>query len=145
MPCDHIFDNSEFIISSMKSINYLDNSIVTFGIKPDKPEIGYGYIKIGTNNNTEKFVEKPPVDKVSPHGLIVGGMRYVFTADIWKHLEGQREGRDGEIWLSDAANSLAQKKPFFAYEYEGLYLDTGTPEALLKATIHFAKKQGLLA
>jgi UTP--glucose-1-phosphate uridylyltransferase len=93
----------------------------------------------------EKFVEKPPVEKVSPHGLIVGGMRYVLTNDIWKHLESQGEGRDGEIWLSDAANSLAQKKPFFAYEYEGLYLDTGTPEALLKATIHFAKKQGILS
>lgn len=93
----------------------------------------------------QQFVEKPPVEKVSPHGLIVGGMRYVFTPDIWKQLEAQGQGRDGEIWLSDAANSLAQKKPFFAYEYEGLYLDTGTPEALLKATIHFAKKQGLLA
>lgn len=59
MPCDHIFDNSEFIISTLKAINYLDNSIVTFGIKPDKPETGYGYIKIGSNNITEKFVEKP--------------------------------------------------------------------------------------
>lgn len=92
----------------------------------------------------EKFVEKPTIDNVSPHGLIVGGMRYVFTKDIWKHLEAQGEGRDGEIWLSDGADSLAQKKPFFAYEYEGLYLDTGTPEALLKTSIHFAKKQGIL-
>ena len=62
MPCDHIFDNSEFIISTMKAINYLDNSIITFGIKADKPETGYGYIKIGVNNITEKFVEKPNVE-----------------------------------------------------------------------------------
>jgi len=88
----------------------------------------------------EKFVEKPPVSKVSPHGLIIGGMRYVFTKDIWKHLEAQGEGRDGEIWLSDAANTLASKKPFYAYEYEGKYFDTGNKHALLEATVHFAIK-----
>ncbi len=59
MPCDHIFDSNEFIISSMKSLNYLDNSIVTFGIKAYKPETGYGYIQVGPNNITQKFVEKP--------------------------------------------------------------------------------------
>jgi len=88
----------------------------------------------------QKFVEKPAVKDVSEHGLIIGGMRYVFTSDIWKHLEAQGKGKDGEIWLSDAANTLAQKKPFFAYEYEGQYFDTGNKLALLKTAIHFAMK-----
>lgn len=92
----------------------------------------------------QKFVEKPAIDAVSPHGLIVGGMRYILSKDIWKFLEKQSSGRDGEIWLSDAANALAQKSPFFAYEYEGQYFDTGDKVALLKAAIHFAKKEGLL-
>ena len=92
-----------------------------------------------THRVTE-FIEKPSIDKVSPEGLIVGGMRYVFTKDIWTMLESQKKGRDGEIWLSDAANSLAQKKKFMAYEYEGVYFDTGDKLALLKASIHFAKK-----
>lgn len=86
------------------------------------------------------FVEKPALDKVSPDGLIVGGMRYVFTKDIWNMLESQKTGRDGEIWLSDAANTLAHKKKFMAYEYEGIYFDTGNKLALLKTAIHFAKK-----
>ncbi len=92
----------------------------------------------------ERFQEKPHVTEVSPHGLIVGGMRYVFTKDIWECLQEQKEGKDGEIWLSDAANALAQKKPFYAYEYEGQYFDTGNKVALLKAAIHFAQKEGLL-
>ena len=92
----------------------------------------------------ERFQEKPHESEVSPHGLIVGGMRYIFTKDIWPHLEAQREGKDGEIWLSDAANSLAQKKPFFAYEYDGQYFDTGNKIALLKTAVHFAKKEGLM-
>jgi len=92
----------------------------------------------------EKFVEKPTQKNVSPHGLIVGGMRYIFTPDIWKMLEAQKTGKDGEIWVADGANALAKKKPFFAYEYEGIYFDTGNTLALLNTTIHFAKKQGLL-
>jgi UTP--glucose-1-phosphate uridylyltransferase len=88
----------------------------------------------------EKFVEKPALKKVSPEGLIVGGMRYIFTKDIWKTLESQKSGRDGEVWLSDAADKLAGKKPFYAYEYEGKYFDTGNKTALLKTAIHFAMK-----
>jgi len=92
----------------------------------------------------DRFVEKPAVSQVSPHGLIVGGMRYVFTKDIWKMLEEQKPGSGGEIWVSDAANRLAAKKPFYAYEYEGKYFDTGNKLALLTASIHFARKEGLL-
>jgi UTP--glucose-1-phosphate uridylyltransferase len=92
----------------------------------------------------EKFVEKPDVEDVSKHGLIIGGMRYIFTKEIWDYLEKQGEGKGGEIWLADAANALAQEKPFFAYEYEGKYFDTGNPTALLTTSMHFAKKQGLI-
>lgn len=91
-----------------------------------------------------RFREKPPLDDVSPHGLIVGGMRYILTKDIWKFLEDQQSGKDGEIWLTDAANAMAQKKSFFAYEYQGQYFDTGDKVALLKTAIHFAEKEGLL-
>jgi UTP--glucose-1-phosphate uridylyltransferase len=92
----------------------------------------------------ERFQEKPHVTEVSPHGLIVGGMRYIFTKDIWPHLVAQREGTEGDIWLADAANALAQKQPFYAFEYEGHYFDTGNKVALLKTAVHFAKKEGLM-
>ena len=59
MPCDHIFDDNHFVDCSLKSIPYLEDSILTFGIKPNKIETGYGYIKVGVNNKTENFVEKP--------------------------------------------------------------------------------------
>lgn len=84
--------------------------------------------------------EKPPLDQVSPHGLIIGGMRYIFTKDIWKYLDNQGKGKDGEIWVSDAANMLAKKKSLYAYEYDGIYFDTGNKLALLKTTLHFAMK-----
>jgi len=92
----------------------------------------------------EKFVEKPDIKNVSPEGLIVGGMRYIFTKDIWACLEKQKMGRGGEIWVADAANTLAKAKPFYAFEYEGQYFDTGNKVSLLKTAIHFAEKEGLL-
>ncbi|MFA4831101.1 MAG: sugar phosphate nucleotidyltransferase [Patescibacteria group bacterium] len=88
----------------------------------------------------KKLVEKPDIDHVSPQGLIVGGMRYVFTPDIWPVLKRLKPSREGEIWLSEAANALAQKRPFYAYEYEGKYFDTGNPRALLKTAVYFAEK-----
>ncbi|MFZ2189307.1 MAG: sugar phosphate nucleotidyltransferase [Candidatus Magasanikiibacteriota bacterium] len=92
----------------------------------------------------EKFVEKPSLKNVSPEGLIIGGMRYIFTKDIWACLEKQKMGRGGEIWVADAANALAKAKPFYAFEYEGQYFDTGNKVSLLKTAIHFAEKEGLL-
>ena len=59
IPSDHIFDDDKFIECCNSSIDYLNNSIITFGIKPDRIETGYGYIQIGDNNITQKFVEKP--------------------------------------------------------------------------------------
>lgn len=91
-----------------------------------------------------RFVEKPSVEETSPHGLIIGGMRYIFTPEIWQHLSSQAIGRDGEIWVADAANALAASGSFFAHEYEGQYFDTGNKLALLIAAMHFAKKEGLL-
>ncbi len=76
----------------------------------------YGNFLKNQTYRVSEFREKPPLHQVSPHGLIVGGMRYIFTKDIWAYLEKQREGKDGEIWVADAANGLCKKKPFYAYE-----------------------------
>ena len=91
-----------------------------------------------------RIIEKPSIQDVSPQGLIVGGMRYIFTPDIWPILEKQGEGRTGEIWVADAVDALAKKKPLYAFEYEGQYFDTGDPLALLKTANYFARKAGLL-
>lgn len=92
----------------------------------------------------DKFVEKPPLNKVSPQGLIIGGMRYIFTKDIWPILLKQKPSRSGEVWVSDSANTLAKQQPFYAYEYEGRYFDTGNKVSLLKTALYFAEKENLI-
>ncbi len=148
---DSIIDSKVPVIRQLIQIfNKKSSSIIGVQKIEDKEEMSKKYGNVYGKSlgqgiyRVKEFREKPPIAEVSPLGLIIGGMRYIFTKDIWPMLEAQRSGRDGEIWLSDAANALAKKKKFFAYEYEGEYFDTGNPLALLKTTIHFAQKEGLL-
>ena len=144
---DSIIDSKTPVVKQLLKTFYKKKASVIGVQRLSNPEemIKYGNVygkrtRDARTFRVDHFQEKPPLDQVSPEGLIVGGMRYVFTKDIWPMLEKQGEGRDGEIWLSDAANALAKKKPFYAYEYEGIYFDTGDKVALLKTAIHFAMK-----
>lgn len=113
-------------------------------IKNKQEMVKYGNVySRGTRNGgrgmgktylVQKFFEKPDLKDVSKQGLIIGGMRYILTPDIWPILAKTKSGRAGEIWFLDAANALAQKRDFYAYEYSGRYFDTGTPEALFNTT-----------
>lgn len=64
-PSDHLIRNSKQFKQTVENAKVLaqDGYIVTFGIKPSYPEIGYGYIKtknaLKTGFEVEKFVEKP--------------------------------------------------------------------------------------
>jgi mannose-1-phosphate guanylyltransferase/mannose-6-phosphate isomerase len=68
MPSDHIIENENEFIKSVLEASKLaqEGYLITFGIVPNSPQTGYGYIKIGKEINSnqnifdvEKFVEKP--------------------------------------------------------------------------------------
>lgn len=65
-PSDHVIDNSDEFCDSIKNAESLarDGFIVTFGIKPARPETDYGYIEAGKKINKHafymnSFIEKP--------------------------------------------------------------------------------------
>jgi mannose-1-phosphate guanylyltransferase len=80
MPCDHVFNDDEFTKCCIQSFEHLDNSIVTFGIKPSRIETGYGYIKINELNHTVKFVEKPNYEMAEKY---VNEGTYFWNAGIF--------------------------------------------------------------
>jgi mannose-1-phosphate guanylyltransferase/mannose-6-phosphate isomerase len=99
-PSDHVIRDDEQFVSAMqqglKSVD--DGSLVTFGIVPDKPETGYGYIRKqnGSSNPgvfpVAEFVEKPDLETAK--GYLASGDFYwnsgmfVFRADAYlKELE----------------------------------------------------------
>lgn len=62
-PSDHLIeDKKEYAISINEAINLAEKDfIVTFGLKPTKPETGFGYIQI-QNVDVLSFREKPNLD-----------------------------------------------------------------------------------
>ena len=74
MPADHVMrDVAAFHAAIQAAVGpAMDGAMVTFGIVPDRPETGYGYLEVGTSvkaRGSEKlatqplvaFVEKPPL------------------------------------------------------------------------------------
>jgi UTP--glucose-1-phosphate uridylyltransferase len=84
------------------------------------------------------LVEKPSAEK-APSNLGVTG-RYVLPAEIFEYLEKTAPGAGGEIQLTDALRTLAQKQGLYAYVYEGKTHDAGDKLGFLKATVEIALK-----
>lgn len=101
LPSDHLIKNEKIFLETIKIANDFvrnnNQSIVTIGITPDRPETGYGYIKYNkTEKNTvvkvDRFVEKPNLEKAkeyldSKEYLWNAGM-FIFNVDyMLKELE----------------------------------------------------------
>jgi mannose-1-phosphate guanylyltransferase/mannose-6-phosphate isomerase len=61
LPADHLIARPDNFVKAVDLARQqaLDGRLVTFGIVPDHPETGYGYIRRGENGVVEAFVEKP--------------------------------------------------------------------------------------
>lgn len=68
VPSDHLIENNDKFISTVKKGEKLAQNgyIVTFGIEPDYPETGYGYINtsetLEEGFKVKEFVEKPDLE-----------------------------------------------------------------------------------
>lgn len=68
LPADHLVQNGLAFFETVNQAIQLaeDGHLVTFGIVPDRPETGFGYIKkgasLGTGFIAEDFVEKPNLE-----------------------------------------------------------------------------------
>lgn len=73
-PSDHIIlKESEFLLQVKNGLRFVqeNNALVTFGIKPNRPETGYGYIQVDKKHDFENldnlykvkvFAEKPDIE-----------------------------------------------------------------------------------
>lgn len=86
LPADHVIaDPSGFRAVIERAAPYAHDRIVTFGIAPDRPATGYGYIKRGEELGEgvfaiESFREKPNAETASGY-LAAGG--YAWNAGIF--------------------------------------------------------------
>jgi mannose-1-phosphate guanylyltransferase/mannose-6-phosphate isomerase len=98
LAADHSIRKSDVFLKILKSAAEAarQNYLVTLGIKPDRPDTGYGYIKAGMNvadgsfllsdsgvYRVEKFVEKPNIETAREY---LKSGRYFWNSGIfiWK-------------------------------------------------------------
>ena len=73
LPSDHVIPDVKAFQKAVKlaAESALNDNLVTFGIVPTFPAIGYGYVKCGTEESEvftlEKFVEKPCLEKAQEY------------------------------------------------------------------------------
>ena len=85
-----------------------------------------------------RLVEKPEPAEAPSNLGIVG--RYILMPQIFDALEVTPPGKNREIQLTDALQILLKQQAIYAYEFEGVRYDTGTPLGWLEATVAFALK-----
>jgi UTP--glucose-1-phosphate uridylyltransferase len=85
------------------------------------------------------LVEKPSMEDAPSNLAILG--RYIITPEIFRILEKQQPGKNGEIQLTDALNTLGTMQDIYAFEFEGKRYDVGDKLGFLKATVEFALRR----
>ncbi|MDY6893528.1 MAG: UTP--glucose-1-phosphate uridylyltransferase GalU [Chloroflexota bacterium] len=113
--------------------------IAVEAVAPDNTS-AYGII---TPKNIEQrlyqvvgLVEKPQ-PKMAPSNLGIVG-RYILTPEIFTMLDKTPRGAGGEIQLTDGLQLLLEQQSIYAYQFQGIRHDTGTPLGLLKASVELA-------
>ena len=95
MPADHvIMDTTSFHSVVRKSIKLAaEGAIITFGITPDSPETGYGYIQSGKTSSEDgffhikRFVEKPDFETAQSYlddgSYLWNSGLFMMRASVW--------------------------------------------------------------
>lgn len=108
-------------------------------VAPDQVE-KYGILAVdrveGKVSRALSVIEKPRRADAPSDLAQIGG--FILTPDIFDILEQTTEGTGGEIYLADALNVLMQRRPVYAYEFEGKRYDAGNKLDYLRAIVELA-------
>jgi mannose-1-phosphate guanylyltransferase len=126
MPADHVIEPGElFRKTARAAVTVIDadpSAFVTFGIKPNRPETGYGYIECGEAlgaidgialHRVDQFREKP--DRDTAERFLAEG-RFVWNSGIF-------------VWRARAIlDALARHRPGLAEALDRIGQALGTPD-----------------
>lgn len=103
-PSDQLIsDNNAFLNAVQKGIRLAeDGYIITFGIKPSRPETGYGYIKVFDDYKVQEFKEKPDSETAK------------------KYLEAGNYFWNAGIFMFKASTILGELNKYAAEVFDGL-------------------------
>ena len=86
----------------------------------------------------KNVIEKPSIKNAPSNHAIIG--RYILPKKIFKILQNQKPGQNGEIHITDAIKTLIDKKEkFIGHIFSGKYLDCGTMKGYINSSIEISK------
>jgi len=118
--------------SVIASMNVNKNNVSRWGIFKIKRKL--------SNNNflIDDVIEKPSVKRAPSNKAVIG--RYILPKSIFNKLKNQNKGKDGEIHITDAIQSLIlNKNKFVGHIFAGKYLDCGTMNGYIKSSNKISK------
>jgi mannose-1-phosphate guanylyltransferase len=135
MTADHAIKPPARFAQAMRAATAIaseGNALVTFGIKPDRPEVGFGYIEADggerpveglSSYGVKRFVEKP--DRATAQAYVDSG-RFFWNSGMfaWRvdYLWEQFRAHQPEIArVFEAAGELNPKSPAFAKKLAKIY------------------------
>lgn len=80
----------------------------------------------------DSMIEKPKPDEAPSNLAIIG--RYILTPDIFDILRDTPTGANGEVQLTDALMTQAQRGCVMAYKFQGRRFDCGSVPGFVEAT-----------
>ena len=92
----------------------------------------------GNCYNCTDMVEKPKKEEIMSHFSILG--RVVMPPDIFEILENTEKGAGGELQLTDAMKTLAQRDGVTAVDFVGKRYEMGSKFGILQANIEVGLK-----
>ncbi|XRO75226.1 mannose-1-phosphate guanylyltransferase/mannose-6-phosphate isomerase [Methanocaldococcus sp. 28A] len=124
-PSDHLIENVDEFIKTVKEGEKLaDNYLITFGIKPNKPHTGYGYIKPGEKLNigykVDEFKEKPDLKtakKYIERGYLWNSGMFLFNTDIFEEEVKKYCPEVYEAFKEEDINEIYKKVPDISIDY----------------------------
>ncbi|KKC25659.1 mannose-1-phosphate guanylyltransferase/mannose-6-phosphate isomerase [Sphingomonas sp. SRS2] len=121
MPSDHVIDDCPAFHRAIEAAMPMveDGWLITFGITPEKPETGYGYIRRGEEiaagvHKVEAFVEKPDAARAAAYveagNYSWNGGIFLFRADAFLAALGAFEP-EMTVSVRASLNEAARKGP----------------------------------
>lgn len=107
--------------------------VSSYGIVKGVPVAGKPVMRV-TN-----MIEKPSIEEAPSRMAVLG--RYIITPDIFEILRRTEPGKNGEVQLTDAIQTMASREAVFAYCFEGKRYDVGDKLGFLKATVEYALRR----
>jgi UTP--glucose-1-phosphate uridylyltransferase len=122
------------------------NYIAVAPVPPDQAH-QYGIVGVedaaARTSRVTKMVEKPEPG-TAPSNLHISG-RYILEPAIFELLSAGQRGAGGEIQITDAMIRLAEKRPLYAFRFDGTIYDCGSKIGFLAANVAYALARADLA